>query len=328
MEMENDQKEKIVIIGFGWVGQANALALVLDGYKVAFFDVNEPIKHYKEYSDEYQKLRKLNSALEIDDDNTVYIVCVGDRVDEQGNQDISSIEKALDSLKGAKGTIVLRSTVLPSKLNNLDFDFYIPEFLHEKAAVRECVNPQYVVVGQKNINAIEPSFVEISRRRSAKMIDVAPSDASHIKYLSNIWNATRVAFTNEYGCSIAEPEDKQTIARIDNILNFILGNEPYLRYGKSFGGHCLPKDCLAYVKWAKDNNKHISILDGAIASNDVHRTREKKYPDLPEWYSNWPEPAGSGWVALDILGKSIKRNIKNPVAALKRRKSVIKRKKV
>ena len=76
------------------------------------------------------------------------------------------------------------------------------------------------------------------------------------------------------------------------------------------------------------NNKHISLLDGALASNDAHREREKKYPHLPERFSNWPEPAGSGWVALHILGKSIKRNLKNPLAAWKRRKTIVRRKSI
>lgn len=319
------EKEQIVIIGFGWVGQANALALIIDGYEVHFFDPGNPPKHYSEYQELYPKIKKLSSPLEIDSPKTSYIVCVGDRVDMEGNQDISSIEKALESLNNVKGTVLLRSTILPSSLKNLNFDIYLPEFLHEKAAVKECVNPQYVVVG-KYKDMSEPSFLEIWRRRSIKMIDVSPEDASHIKYLSNLWNALRIAFTNEYGCSVAEPVDNQTVAHIDKVLNFVFENGPYLRYGKSFSGHCLPKDARAYVKWDKDRGRHIPLLAGMLESNDAHRAREEKYNHLPQWYSNWPEPAGSGWVALNILGRSIKRNIFHPISAWKRRKSVIKRK--
>lgn len=322
------EKEKVVIIGFGWVGQANALALVLDGYEVGYYDIGHPPHHYEKYAELYQKIRRFNSPLALDDDRVAYIVCVSDHIDEVGNQDITNIESALASLEKAKGTVVLRSTILPSKLKGLDFDIYLPEFLHEKVAVKECANPQYVVVAKKRPDAREPSFMEIWRRRSIKMIDTTPEDAAHIKYLSNIWNAVRVAFTNEYGCSIAEPADDQTIRRIDNVLNFILENNPYLRYGRAYGGHCLPKDTIAYAKWAKEHNRHISLLDGAIASNDTHREREKKYPRLPEWFSNWPEPAGSGWVALHILGKSIRRNLLHPIAAWKRRKTVVHRKSV
>ena len=52
-----------------------------------------------------------------------------------GNQDISLIRRALDGLKRRKGKIIIRSTILPNLLVTLQFDFYVPEFLHEIRAV-------------------------------------------------------------------------------------------------------------------------------------------------------------------------------------------------
>src|ERR1700749_3289191 len=108
-----NSKEKIDVIGFGWVGQANALALKLSGYDVSYFDPGEPSHHYGAYANAYNQLTRLTHVLEADAPNTFYIVCVGDRVSEDGLQDISLIKMALDSLNGAKGTVILRSTVLP-----------------------------------------------------------------------------------------------------------------------------------------------------------------------------------------------------------------------
>jgi UDP-glucose 6-dehydrogenase len=321
-------KEKVVVIGYGWVGQANALALALDGYEVSVYDPGSPNEHYVEYSDIYRKIRRLKDPLETDSENTVYIVCVGDRVDEAGNQDISLIKKALEPLKNAKGTVVLRSTILPSYLKDLHFHVYLPEFLHEKAAVKECVNPQYIVVGKKSEDVQIPSFVEIWRKRSVKQMDCTPEQASHVKYLSNFWNSIRIAFVNEFGCSIEEPENNASVERIDTVINFIFADELYGKFGRSFGGHCLPKDTRGYTKWAEDNGKHASLLRGTVTSNEAHRMREEKHNHLKQWFSNWPEPTGSGWVALSILGKSIKRNLLHPIEALKRRKTVVKRMKI
>ena len=39
--------DKIVIVGFGRVGQANALALSAMGYSVYYHDVREPCRHYE-----------------------------------------------------------------------------------------------------------------------------------------------------------------------------------------------------------------------------------------------------------------------------------------
>lgn len=316
------EKEKVVIIGYGWVGQANALALALDGYEVSVYDPGNPSEYYTEYASVYRKIHRLNKPLDIDSPNTVYVMCVGDKVSKEGDQDISIIKSALDSLKDARGIVVLRSTILPSYLRNLSFDIYLPEFLHEKAAVKECLNPQYIVVGKKDETSIIPSFIEIWRKRSIKQMDCTPEQASHVKYLSNYWNSLRIAFVNEFGCSIEEPHDNAAVERIDTVINFIFSEELYGKFGRSFGGHCLPKDTRAYAKWSEDSNKHSSLLRGTVVSNDVHKMREEKYNHLKEWFSNWPEPAGSGWVALHILGKSIKRNLFHPFAALKRRKIV------
>lgn len=322
------QKEKIVVVGFGWVGQANALALVMDDYTVSYYDIGQTTRHYTEYLNFYDKITKLDKLTSADSEDTYYIICVGDRVDEQGNQDISNIEKTLESLKSAKGVVVLRSTIIPSYLKDLDFDIYLPEFLHEKAAVRECINPQYVPVGKKNKNTKTPSFIELWIKRSFKYIECTPEEASHIKYLSNLWNALRIAFTNEFGTSLELPVDEAAIGRIDNVLNFIFDNQPYLKYGKAYNGHCLPKDSRAYAKWMEDNGKSVPILRNMVVSNDQHLAIESKYPHLKQWFSNWPEQTGSGWVALHILKQSILRNFLSPIEAIKRRKTVVFRKKI
>jgi UDP-glucose 6-dehydrogenase len=286
-------RETIVVVGFGWIGQANGLALAIDGHDVAFYDVGQPVRQYEEYGDLYGTIASLDSVLDKDGPHTAYLVCAGDSVDAEGNQDISSIERALASLRGAQGTVVLRSTVLPSYLKGLEFDVYLPEFLHERAAVRECLHPRYLVVARKRPLSRVPRFVETWRSRSARVIDCSPDEASHIKYLSNLWNALRIAFVNEFGSSIDRPVDPETVGRIATMLRFILEDRPYQRYGRSFGGHCLPKDLRAYVKWCEDNGRPCPLLRGALASNAGHEAREKENPHLPEWFSNEAPSTGS-----------------------------------
>src|SRR3990167_9915550 len=105
----------MVVGGFGWVGQAKALALTAMGYGVSYFDIGSPERHYGKYAELYDSVTRLDSILQTDSPETCYIVCVGDRVSEDGVQDIGAIRSALDSLKGANGVIVLRSTVLPDQ---------------------------------------------------------------------------------------------------------------------------------------------------------------------------------------------------------------------
>ena len=146
-------KEKIVIVGYGWVGQANALALTTMGYPVFYYDVTPPVFRYEKYRDLYKQIPALNNPLQRDGQNTWYMVSVGDRVKESGEQDISLIKNALNSLKAAKGKVILRSTILPQSLKDLPFDYYLPEFLHENhaAEAREMERLEQVILDRLSL---------------------------------------------------------------------------------------------------------------------------------------------------------------------------------
>jgi UDPglucose 6-dehydrogenase len=245
-------------------------------------------------------------------------VCVGDRVSEDGVQDISSIEKALDSLKGVKGGVVLRSTILPQTLARLPFDYYMPEFLHEKLAVEESVTPYLFVLGARANPRPEPSFFAVWRERARKAYNGTPEEASYIKYLSNLWNSVRIAFVNEFGDAVGHPSDEKQLAKINAIVSFMFDDRSYLRYGKSFGGHCLPKDTRAFLAAHNKGNMRMPLLAGVYAANTYHQGLEKDYPLMPEWYSEWPQKHISGERALQELWYVTKKYLKDPLLVWRR----------
>lgn len=312
------KKEPVVIVGFGWVGQANALALLAMGYPVSYFDPGKPQRHYPAYAADYEKLVPLSGVLDADSLRTVYVVCVGDKVSDKGVQDIGAIRTALDSLRTAQGTVVLRSTVLPDLLEDLPFDYYVPEFLHEKTAVEECASPHFVVVGAKGTGKPEPSFFSAWRKSTPRQFEGTPREAAFIKYLSNLWNAVRIAFVNEFGDTVATPRTPQEVESIHRVIDFVLEGEIYQRYGRAFGGHCLPKDMRAFSRWYGEHGKHTNLLQGAYESNEMHRRMEGQYRDIPEWFSAWPSPHLSGFVALREFFFSVRKNLADPRGLIKR----------
>lgn len=309
--------EHYVIVGFGWVGQANALALKMLGFDVSFFDPSTPLRHYTQYAHVYDVLPKLAEVRSNDSANTWYIVCVGDRVSDEGAQDISNIKNALDSLSGVRGGVILRSTILPDLLKDLKFDYYLPEFLHEKQAVEECVDPHFFVVGERPGTKAWPSLFHVWRARSRKVFKGTPREASFIKYLSNLWNATRIAFVNEFGDAIGRPSDREHLHEIERITDFLFDRGSYLRYGRSFGGHCLPKDTRAFRTWYEKKSAPLPLISGVYRSNTQHQALEEAFPLMPEWYSEWSENRGSGRRAFQELWHSIRKNIMNPSGIIK-----------
>ncbi len=284
--MSNTKKEVIVIVGYGWVGQANAIALRRMGYDVSFYDVVAPRLHYvDQFQLLYQEINSLQTLLQKDSSSTWYIVCIGDRVSEAGEQDISLISAALNSLRDAQGRVILRSTILPNLLDSLPFDVYLPEFLHEIRAVEESLNPYYFVAGMRREIAL-PSFLEAWQSRAYKIFQGQPREAAYIKYLSNIWNAARVAFVNEFGNSIGLPTNDVVRKETERIIDFIFEGKSYLRYGQAFGGHCLPKDLRAYIRMS-EGRVPVPLLQGIAAANEYHQQVVKKYPTLTQWFSTW-----------------------------------------
>ena len=315
--MESALKEKVVVVGFGWVGQANALALSNFGYDVYYYDVQKPELRYADTHEEhYDRITPLSDVTEMDSSDTWYMVCVGDKVSFEGEQDISAIKKALESLKNVKGGIILRSTILPGHLEKLNFHYYVPEFLHERKAVEECMSPQYFILGHRGDISREPSFFTQWKTNASKIYIGTPEEASYIKYLSNIWNALRISFVNEFGNVISYPEDKEKLADIEKIIDFFFERKAYMRYGRSYSGHCLPKDTHAFLTWYKKRGKNVPLIEGAHLSNNYHKTIETKYPYLPEWFSEWVRPEPSGRAALKALKSSVLRRIKNVFNAL------------
>ena len=247
-------KELINIIGYGFVGQANGLGLKRLGYEVKAYDIIKKKNIYKD-----KDFNKIPLEIKEKPKEGINIICIAEKNGRK--QDINHIKKAISELKG---TVIVRTTILPRLVKEVNMDFYWVEFLKERTAVLDFLNPELTVVGRRNkrefpIKEFKPYYC-------------SPEEASHIKYLSNIWNALRIAFVNEFGDNLeGENINKK------NVLDSFFKGEKYLKWGNAYGGHCLPKDSLAYSK----QYPHLSIIKSFIQANEKHR---KKYPYLKSIY--------------------------------------------
>jgi GDP-mannose 6-dehydrogenase len=280
----DDMSDKIVIVGYGRVGQANALALSIMGYSVFYYDAREPKRHYlTTHAAVYNRVTPITDIRTHDSARTIYIVCIGDNVSIDGEQDISEIKASLADLKSVQGQVILRSTILPDRLSKLSFHYYVPEFMREKRAVDDCLNPAWMVVGRNCADKL-PRFLETWLSGARKVFVGSPSEAAFIKYLSNLWNATRIAFVNEIGSVVGAPVVSDNLDKINRVIDFVFEGGAYLRYGNAFGGTCLPKDIRAFLKWCHDKGSATMVLDGVSAANAVHYSR-RDHARLPEWFS-------------------------------------------
>ncbi len=147
-----------------------------------------------------------------------------------------------------------------------------PEFLREGAAIGDFKRPDRIVVGSDDewardvMRAVyRPLFLNESpilftSRRSSELI----------KYAANAFLATKITFINEMA-DLCEKlgADVQDVSRGIGLDNRI--GSKFLHAGPGYGGSCFPKDTLALLKTAQDNDTPVRIVEAVVQANDLRK---------------------------------------------------------
>src|ERR1700756_2796941 len=147
-----------------------------------------------------------------------------------------------------------------------------PEFLREGAAIHDFKHPDRMVVGTQDERA-RKVVAEIYRPLSlnqAPVLFTTRRTAELIKYAANAFLATKITFINEVA-DLCEKvgADVQQVARGIGLDNRI--GSKFLHAGPGFGGSCFPKDTVALIKTAQDNEAPLRIVETVAAVNDARK---------------------------------------------------------
>lgn len=204
-----------------------------------------------------------------------------------GHADLSYVhEAAREIARAVKGfTVVVTKSTVPvgtgddveriiGETNN-EADVAVasnPEFLREGAAISDFKRPDRIVVGtdddraRKVMNEVyRPLFINAS-----PMMFTSRRTAELIKYAGNAFLAMKITFINE----IADLCEKvganvQEVARGIGADNRI--GSKFLHAGPGYGGSCFPKDTVALVKTAQDNDAPLRLIEATVAVNDSRK---------------------------------------------------------
>jgi len=152
-----------------------------------------------------------------------------------------------------------------------DFDFDVasnPEFLREGMAVDDFMKPERVVIGTSNEKTKEilSLLYEPFIRSGNPIYFMDERSAEVTKYAANSFLATKISFMNEIAnlCELVGAEvDK---VRIGIGSDSRIGKR-FLFPGIGYGGSCFPKDVIALVNTANENNYSFKILKAVIDVN-------------------------------------------------------------
>ena len=157
----------------------------------------------------------------------------------------------------------------------LDFDVVSnPEFLREGSAIRDFMHPDRIVIGSDNEKSREivRDIYNVLYLIETPFIFTSIETAELVKYASNAFLATKIAFINEVaGLCDTVKADVRDIAKAMGMDNRI--GKYFLHPGPGFGGSCLPKDTKALVKIGQEHGVRMSIVDSVVRANEFQRHR-------------------------------------------------------
>ncbi len=278
---------KVLVVGAGVVGQATGKGMASIGHDVVFKDANQ--EREKELCN--NGLSVWSESLHEQPDFIFMSVGTPTR---EGSVDLSQLRSACHDvgpiLREATNhpTVVLRCTVPPGTTEQMvipwlesgsgrssaaDFGVcYNPEFLRAVSAYEDFVNPWLIVIGSRDRQAGIALRDALDPLASQKMVPVTLTDlrsAEVAKYASNLYNATKISFTNEMW-SVCEELGIDG----DNVMSIVsrsaegMWNPKYgTRGGFAYGGVCLPKDTTGFLGFARSRGLEMPLLEAVIDVN-------------------------------------------------------------
>lgn len=188
---------------------------------------------------------------------------------------ISEIE---DALKDNSPVVLVRSTVVPGTCEDIQSKFpklrivFNPEFLTERSATFDFLSQTRYILGGKDKDTSEVANLYKDRfGESIAIIETNFQTAELIKYVCNIYFATKVSFLNEMKLiSDSIDADWEKViegfirdGRVGSSHTNVPGHDGKL----GFGGSCFPKDIQALINFAEKNNLDLNVVKGAWKTN-------------------------------------------------------------
>tara|TARA_X000000368_G_C23050346_1_gene721094 strand:+ start:2602 stop:3423 length:822 start_codon:yes stop_codon:yes gene_type:complete len=265
---------KIGVIGQGFVGNA-VYQKFKKFYDILTFDKNLILGNSN--IDDIKKNCK------------IIFVCVPTPMNSDGSCDTSIVESVIKDFSNIDDLIIInKSTVTPGTTATLNDKYkklnivFNPEFLTERNAVEDYNQQERIILGGPRPATSKLKSVFSKVFPESHIIKTGSTHAEMIKYFTNCFLASKVAFANEMYqlCTKLDLD-------YDKIVEYVLHDS---RIGKThlnvpghdgdfgYGGHCFPKDLSAILYLSDLLATNNLLLKSIVNSNDkvrINRDWEK-----------------------------------------------------
>ena len=250
---------KILIVGHGFVGQAVDYGFSHPAVEKTIVD---------------PKYNTRIDAIDCDSFDCVF-VCVPTPMGDRGTIDSSIISDVLSYLNNAK-LVVVKSTVTPDIVCTWPKNVvYNPEFLTEKSANEQFVDPQFHIMGgcPTATHQLEYIYDQYSLCNPCPVLHMSLQEASFVKYTINSFLAMKVTFFNQLYDAVGDTDSNfGTIIKavgMDKRIGHSHTKVPGFDGKQGYGGACFPKDTSAFTKFSDK----LTLLEECIRINNDYRSQ-------------------------------------------------------
>lgn len=278
----------IAIVGSGVVGTATGKGFSHLGFRVTFCDIDEA------------KLQALRDAgfdacptTELGNKGIDIVLLTVATPTTNGRMQTDyllnatrDVAQAVLATAAKRVTVVVRSTVLPGTTEDViipalekhsgkragkDFGVCMnPEFLRAGTPEEDFLHPRGVIIGSIDAQSAD-AVASLYAPMKASIHACTPREAEMAKYVSNIFDACKIAFFNEMRVvSDTIGVDADAVYPMVKEMCEACWNPGYgLRDMGPFDGMCFPKDTRAFLSWAHDDLRlPMDILSAMMVEND------------------------------------------------------------
>ncbi|NLY73763.1 MAG: UDP-glucose/GDP-mannose dehydrogenase family protein, partial [Firmicutes bacterium] len=274
----------ITVVGCGYVGLVTAAGLAEFGHTVTAVDIDRvkidllnsgKIPIYEAGLEEFVRSNMKEKRLRFETDlkesipkSQVVFIAVGTPPQKDGSADLSQVKtvaKEIANLINEYKVIVNKSTVpvgtgklvgaiiRNNAVSGAEFDVVSnPEFLREGTAINDFLQPDRIVIGAESSRAesVMREVYQKLERIQVPFVFTNLETAELIKYASNAFLATKIAFINEIARLCEKVNADVKIVAKGMGLDGRIGPK-FLNVGPGYGGSCFPKDTKALLEVAR-----------------------------------------------------------------------------